>query len=105
MKCWLQIGNCNSCLNSTHCLDCYPGYRLASDSLSCTQCVSPCATCNSTGCLSCEEGYFYFNNSCTRCAGACVECTSAAVCQACVSGYALDGSNACVRCDSLFTNC
>lgn len=54
LKCWDQIPYCNSCLNSTHCLDCYLGYQLASNSLSCTQCVSPCATCDSSGCLSCE---------------------------------------------------
>lgn len=67
--------------------------------------MSPCSTCNSSGCLSCEIGYFYSPFTCTRCPGNCSACQSNTVCTACVSGFALNSTNACVLCSVLFPNC
>lgn len=73
------------------CSECYAGYFMKSDGITCAPCISPCATCSgsSTNCITCGYGLDKrvgpptckcFTNlddgidSCDVCTGLCVHC-------------------------------
>lgn len=67
--------SCLSCLSSSQCLSCAPGYFLNGQ-----QCLTNCPT-----------GYYgdTGSNRCTLCNGNCTACTSASICNSCAQPYVL----------------
>ncbi|EGR27277.1 leishmanolysin family protein, putative [Ichthyophthirius multifiliis] len=107
------LTGCTKCLNSSTCSTCAVGYRLVGSV--CSNCTSPCLTCqstSSTSCLSCELITQFLNGTscvttcpvgtypdtftklCKACSlTGCSACSSATVCTTCASGYTLSSNN------------
>lgn len=71
--CSLDLTGCQSCLNSSLCLTCFPNYYLDSSSKTCRICDSSsslkgCYYCkSSTVCTVCAQSYYLTGTTCTKC--------------------------------------
>ncbi|CAG9320577.1 unnamed protein product [Blepharisma stoltei] len=63
---------------------CNAGFYL-NDQDACTECISPCSSCNSaTICKGCINGCYLDSTTCEACTNQCDNCSSAQICSSCV---------------------
>lgn len=95
---WDHVANCNTCKNkAVRCVDCNPGWCMASDERSCLSCPNFCTSCvpdkndKSTECLNCTAGYYLQAAKCKECpVSKCIDCEpNKDECNACAPGYVL----------------
>ena len=88
--CHSCVNNCDTCTNSTKCVDCSSGYYKTSDGL----CVDPC-----------QDGYFKVseNMTCGKCLSRCKYCTNTSVCTTCYENYYISGEG--TTCLACMTGC
>jgi hypothetical protein len=93
--------NCQTCYDSTYCLQCMTEYYLTSNN-TCLKCSFGCSVCTSnSSCTTCNSGLYLTNSgACIVCGTGIATCTIAVI-QSCQTTYFLL-STICAGC---FTNC
>lgn len=86
------------------CSQCYTGYYLSSTRTQCLSCPSSCSSCIAyNSCQACSSGYFLNGVSCSSCSSGCSSCTNYNSCQSCKSGYYYISLS--LSCGTCISNC
>lgn len=100
-KCYLE-GCTNSCISSSKCFECDPGYYI-DNNFHCHKCSdSLCEDCsNGEECQQCKKGsYLDQNSQCHSCnIENCDYCLDSSKCEICEDGYYIDFAHYCTKCD------
>lgn len=102
--CACEDPNCNLCTQDGACTQCFVGFGLGGDGLTCEACADPnCSSCNDDyeTCDECAEGFTLSNStnsSCVACPEGCSSCSSEGECSECGNGYSLTQDGQCTPC-------
>ena len=94
------------------CIQCFSGFFISADLLSCQACTKGCINCTQQqACTSCQAGmYLTPQLTCEACTQYCEKCQADGTCSSCTPGYYLV-SKVCVRCHAnckecnIYSNC